>query len=135
MHFLYFASRYNIYYYVAFSFGRWMCKSCKPLSMGETDTYFRNYIKNITYGRCSPPIANTALSELVNLYAEIELKVRKIIDDYQTEGLLVSISTYIWGEDGALFAGLVVLLLLFHCSLYLARFVIQEQLFWLCLRI
>lgn len=103
--------------------------------MGETDIYFRNYIKKITYGRYSPPTANTALSELVNLYAETELKVRKIIDDYQAEGLLVSISTDIWGEDGALFAGLVVLLLQFHCSLYFARFVIQEKLSWLCLRI
>ncbi len=70
--------------------------------MGETDIYFRNYIKKITYGRYSPPTtANTALSELVNLYAETELKARKIIDDYQAEGLLVSISTDIWGEDGA----------------------------------
>ncbi len=77
-----------------------MCKSCRPLSMGETDIHFRNYIKKITYGRYSPPTAYTALSELVILYVETEVKVRKIIDDYQEEGLLVSISTDIWGEDG-----------------------------------
>jgi hypothetical protein len=68
--------------------------------MGENDIYFRNYIKKITDGRYSPPTANTAYSELVNLYAETELKVRKIIDDYQEEGLMVIISTDIWGEDG-----------------------------------
>ncbi len=71
--------------------------------MGENDIYFRSYIKRITYGRYSPPTANTALSELVNLYAETELKVRKIITDYQAEELLVSISTDIWGEDGECF--------------------------------
>ncbi len=77
-----------------------MCKSFLPPSMGENDIHFRNYIKKITYGRYSPPTANTALSELVDLYAKTELKVRKIVDDYQAEGLLVSISTNIWGEDG-----------------------------------
>ncbi len=98
--------------------------------MGENDIHFRNYIKKITYGRYSSPTSNTALSELVNLYAETELKVRKIIDNYQTEGLLVSISTNIWGEDGALF-GLVVLLLQLRRSLYFACFVLQEKVFWL----
>ena len=63
-----------------------MCKSWIPLSMGENDIYFRIYIKKITHGRYSPPTANTAISELVNLYDETELKVRKHIDDYQEEG-------------------------------------------------
>jgi hypothetical protein len=41
------------------------------------------------------------MSELVNLYAETDLKVGKIINDYQEERLLlVGISTEIWGEDG-----------------------------------
>ena len=68
--------------------------------MGENDIYFRNSIKKITSGRYSPPTANNAYCELVNLYVETELKVRKIIDDYQEEGLMVIISTDIWGEDG-----------------------------------
>jgi hypothetical protein len=71
--------------------------------MGKNDIYFRSYIKRTTYDRYSPPTANTALFELVNLYAETELKVRKNIIDYQAEGLLVSISTDIWGEDGECF--------------------------------
>ncbi len=54
--------------------------------MGENDIYFRNYIKKITYNRYSPPTANTALSELVT-YAETELKVGKIIDDYKDKEL------------------------------------------------
>ena len=105
--------------------------------MGETEIHFRNYIKKIIYGRYSPPTANTALFELVHLYAKTELKVRERIDDYQTEGLLVSISKDIWGEDGKLF-GLVVLLLQFRCSLYFVCFVLRDLLFWLfwlCLRI
>jgi hypothetical protein len=53
--------------------------------MGDNDIYFRNYIKKITYGRYSPPTTNTAIYELVNLYAETELTVRKNIDDYQEE--------------------------------------------------
>ena len=53
--------------------------------MGENDIYFRNDIKKITYGRYSSPTADTALSELVKFYAETELKVRKIIDEYQHE--------------------------------------------------
>jgi hypothetical protein len=40
--------------------------------MGENDIYFRKYIKKITYGLYSPPSANTAMSELVNVYAETE---------------------------------------------------------------
>jgi len=66
----------------------------------ENDIYFSNYIKKITYGRYLPPTSCTAISELVNVYVETELKARKTIDDYQEEGLLVSISTDIWGEDG-----------------------------------
>jgi hypothetical protein len=45
--------------------------------MGENEIYFRNYIKKITYGHYSPPTANTAIFELVDVYAETELKVRK----------------------------------------------------------
>ena len=68
--------------------------------MGENDVHFRNYIKMITHYRYSPPSANTCLSELVNLYADTEIQVKKVINDYQKDGLLVSISTDIWGEDG-----------------------------------
>ena len=38
----------------------------------------------------------------MNLYVDTELKVWKIIDEYQDERLLVSISTNIWREDGKL---------------------------------
>ncbi len=54
--------------------------------------------------------------ELINLYAEIKLNVRKMIYDYQAEGLVVSISADIWGENGEF--GSVLLLLEFCCSLY-----------------
>jgi hypothetical protein len=69
-----------------------------------------------------PPTANTALSELVNLCAETELKARKIIDDYQAEGLHVSISTDIGGKK--------VSYLVWSC--YFCSFVVAYLLFALC---
>ncbi len=77
------------------------CFSRANLYLWARTTYIsRIILKKITYGRYSPPIANTVMSELVKLYSETELKVIKIIADYKEEGLLVSISTDIWGEDG-----------------------------------
>jgi len=63
-----------------------------------------------------------SLFELVNLYAETEIKVRKIIDDYQAEGLHVSISTDIGGKK--------VSYLVWSC--YFCSFVVAYLLFALC---
>ena len=68
--------------------------------MGENDVAFKAFIKKITFGKYLPPCAATCLSELLNLAVETEKKSRKIIDDYQKEGLMVSILTDIWVEDG-----------------------------------
>ena len=68
--------------------------------MGETDLPFKAFIKNIKFGKYTPPCAHTCLSELTKIAIATELKVRATIDKYQAEGLMVSISTDIWGEDG-----------------------------------
>ena len=82
------------------AYNRWIAKSSRPISMCENDKAFRVFIKKITYGRYTPPCANTAYSELINLVAETETKVRSVINKYQHEGLMVSISCDIWSEDG-----------------------------------
>ncbi len=81
---------------------RWLAKSARPLSLCENDKPFRAFIKKITYGRYQPPCENTAYSELLNLVAETESNMRNVINRYQHEGLMVSISTDIWGENGKL---------------------------------
>jgi hypothetical protein len=79
---------------------RWLAKSSRPISLCEHDKAFRVFIKKITYGRYVPPCANTAYSELINLIAETESNMRSVINKYQHEGLMVSISCDIWSEDG-----------------------------------
>jgi hypothetical protein len=68
--------------------------------MGETDKPFRAFIKKITFGRYSPPCAATVNSELINLYAEIQTKMKDEMSDYIKQGLMPCITTDIWGEDG-----------------------------------
>ena len=88
-----------ISYYIN-AYNRWLAKSSRPISLCEHDKAFRVFIKKITYGRYTPPCANTAYSELLNLVAETGMNMRSVINKYQREGLMVSISCDIWSEDG-----------------------------------
>ena len=87
---------YNCFYQVA-------SKIIPSSSLYENDKIFRTFIKKITYGRYQPPCENTAYSELLNLVAETESNIRNVISRYQHEGLMVSISTDIWSENGKSF--------------------------------
>ncbi len=79
---------------------RWIAKSARPLSMGETDKAFRAFIKKITFGRYVPPCAATVNSELVNLFAETQAQMKNEMTNYLKQGLYPCITTDAWGEDG-----------------------------------
>ena len=82
------------------AYNRWLAKSSRPISLCEHDKAFRVFIKKTTYGRYTSPCANISYSELLNLVAETEMNMRSVINKYQHEGLMVSISCDIWSEDG-----------------------------------
>lgn len=70
---------------------KWMAQSCRPLSMGENDKAFRQFINTITYGRYKPPFEATAHSLLCDIVADLRNALERMIDTYQAEGLMVSI--------------------------------------------
>ena len=47
----------------------WCCKSCRPLSMGETDQAFKDFLLAVSSGRHVAPARKVALEELVVLSA------------------------------------------------------------------
>ena len=57
---------------------KWIVKSCRPHSMPEDDKAFRDFIKTITHGRYSPPVASTVNKIVMDMSIECQkqLKVR-----------------------------------------------------------
>jgi hypothetical protein len=100
---------------------KWMAQSCRPLSMGENDKAFRQFINTITYGRYKPPFEATAHSLLCDIVADLRNALERMIDTYQAEGLMVSICADIWGEDGKSLYGVLVYFIT-------SDFVMQEKL-------
>ena len=100
---------------------KWMAQSCRPLSMGENDKAFRQFINTITYGRYKPPFEATAHSLLCDIVADLRNALERMIDTYQAEGLMVSIRADIWGEDGKSLYGVLVYFIT-------SDFVMQEKL-------
>ena len=81
-------------------FVRYVCKSCRPPSMGENDKDFRQWVSEITYGRYTPPCEDTAQKIIVEYSAEIDIEKENGIRAYTAEGLLPSVAADIWGENG-----------------------------------
>ena len=50
-------------------FVKWCCKSSRPLSMGETDPHFREFMVVATSGRYTPPCKKVAQAELITCAA------------------------------------------------------------------
>ena len=79
---------------------RWIAKYARPISMGENDKPFRQFIRTITFGRYLPPCAMTVTSELINEYAETQAQMKEDLAKYMKGGLVPCITTDIWREDG-----------------------------------
>ena len=79
---------------------RWVCKSCRPPSLGETDKFFRDYVDLITYSRYKPPCEDTAQKVIVEWSAEIDILKGKRIAMFRQSGILPSVAADIWGENG-----------------------------------
>lgn len=82
------------------AFVKWLAKSCRPLSLGENDKAFREFISTVTYGRYTPPVLATVHNILATTVAELEDTLIRQIAAYQAEGLMVSVAADIWGENG-----------------------------------
>ena len=71
----------------------WCCKSCRPLSMGESDHAFKDFLLAVSSGRYQAPAKKIALEELVVLSAASQRKVSEELNEILNKDFLdISIS-------------------------------------------
>ena len=71
----------------------WCCKSCRPLSMGETDHAFKDFLLAVSSGRYVAPARKVALEELVVLSAGSQRQVSEELNEILNKDFLdISIS-------------------------------------------
>jgi hypothetical protein len=74
-------------------FVKWCCKSARPLSMGETDPHFREFMVVATCGKYIPPCKKVAQAELITCAAMSHKNVQQELHQIlNVDGLDLSIS-------------------------------------------
>ena len=81
-------------------FVRWVCKSCRPPTMGENDKNLRIWVGDLTYGRYKPPCADTTMKIMTEYSAEVDVCKEKKVGLYLKQKILPSVAADIWGENG-----------------------------------
>ncbi len=66
----------------------WCCKSSRPLSMGETDPYFKRFILAATQGKYTLPSKKTANEELTTLVSITRQLTKAALHTHMEEDVL-----------------------------------------------